>query len=188
MRTEFANVLEQLESTFYQQGLAKFQAADFQAAGFSSPMIPTQILTTIQSDEATHDTFIQQALTANGVTPLTCNFDFGNALSDVATMAATARVVEYVGVAAYSGAANLLDVPNFLDAAASILTVEARHQSLLNILSGTGSAIPSAFDVGFTPQEVLSIAGGFIKGPCDLGLNGESPCCLNSSTLVERHI
>jgi hypothetical protein len=92
-------------------------------------------------------------------------------------MVATARVVEYVGVAAYSGAANLLDVPEFLGTAASILTVEARHQSLLNVLSGTGTAIPSPFGVGFTPQEVLSIAGGFITGPCDLGLTGTSSLC-----------
>ncbi|KAJ6574140.1 ferritin-like domain-containing protein [Mycena capillaripes] len=181
---QFANVLEQLEASFYQQGLAKFQSADFTAAGFVSPTIPTQILTTIQSDEATHDTFIQAALTANGVTPLTCSFDFTSGLTDVATMAATARVVEYVGVAAYSGAANLLDVPEFLDAAASILTVEARHQSLLNVLSGTGTAIPSPFDVGFTPQEVLSIAGGFITGPCDLGLNATTSLAVTNKGAI----
>jgi hypothetical protein len=82
-------------------------------------------------------------------------------------------VVELVGVSAYLGGATLLDDPVLLDAAASILTVEARHQTLLNILAGQ-SSIPSAFDIALTPQEVLSIAGGFVDGPCDLGLTGES--------------
>lgn len=167
---QFANVLEQLETEFYSQGIAKFSDSDFQNAGFSSSMIATQALTGIQSDEATHLSFLQQALLANGATPLNCSFNFDSVLTDVPTMAATARVVEYVGVSAYLGGATLIDDPVLLDAAASILTVEARHQTLLNILSGTGSAIPQAFDIPFTPEEVLSIAGGFISGPCDTGI------------------
>ncbi|KAJ7725066.1 ferritin-like domain-containing protein [Mycena metata] len=166
---QFANVLEQLETTFYQQGIAKFQQSDFQAAGFSSALIATQTLTTIQSDEATHTTVIQQALKDNGATPLTCNFDFSSVLTDVPTMAATARAVEYLGVSAYLGAATLLDDPVLLDSAASILTVEARHQTLLNILAGA-SSIPQAFDIPLTPQEVLSVAGGFITGDCPTGI------------------
>jgi len=166
----FANVLEQLENQFYAQALAKFSDSDFSAAGFSTDIIPSQIFTAIQSEEASHQSFLQQALLDNGATPLNCSFNFDSVLTDVTTMAATARVVEYLGVTAFQGGATLIDDPIFLDAAASILTVESRHQTLLNILSGTGSAIPQAFDLAFTPQEVLSIAGGFISGPCDIGI------------------
>ncbi|KAF7330831.1 hypothetical protein MVEN_02422300 [Mycena venus] len=178
---QFANVLEQLETEFYAQGIAKFSDSDFQAAGFSSSLIATQTLTTIQGDEATHTTVIQQALQDNGAQPLKCNFKFDSGLTDVNTLAATARVVEFVGVAAYLGGATIIDDPVLLDAAASILTVEARHQTLLNILSGTGSAIPAAFDIPFTPQEVLSIAGGFIDGPCDLGLTPTNTLTITNS-------
>ena len=91
-------------------------------------------------------------------------------------MAATARVVENVGVAAYLGGATLLTDPIILGAAASILTIEARHQTILNVLSGTGSAIPQAFDIAFTPSDVLAIAGPFFSGPCDLGIPGSCNC------------
>jgi hypothetical protein len=170
--TEFANVLNQLEESFYTQALAKFQDSDFTAAGFPASQIAQQTLAGIQQNEQAHIDFLQQGLTDNGAQPLTCNFKFGNALNDVPTMLATARVVEYVGVSAFLGAANLLDDPTLLDAAASILTVEARHQTALNIMSSTGTSIPSAFDVGLEPGEVASIAGAFIDGPCDLGVNG----------------
>ena len=92
-------------------------------------------------------------------------------------MAATARVVEAVGVGAYLGGATLITDPVLLDAAGSILTVEARHQTVLNILSGTGTAVPSAFDIPLTPSEVLALAGPFIDGPCDLGIPGILPRC-----------
>lgn len=39
---EFADVLEQLETQFYTQALAKFQASDFTAAGFADPNVPIQ--------------------------------------------------------------------------------------------------------------------------------------------------
>lgn len=167
---QFADVLEQLESQFYAAGLKKFSDSDFTAAGFTASALAIQQLTNIQSDEATHATVLEAALTAVGASPVSsCSFNFDSALTDVATMAATARVVENVGVAAYLGAASLLSDPQLLEAAGSILTVEARHQTILNIISGSGTAIPAAFDLAMTPSEVLAIAGPFISG-CDLGL------------------
>lgn len=89
-------------------------------------------------------------------------------------MAATARVVENVGVGAYIGGALLLTDPRLLSAAASILTVEARHQTILNVLSSSGTAIPAPFDMAFTPSEVLAMAAPFFSGPCDVGIPGSS--------------
>jgi len=71
-------------------------------------------------------------------------------------------------VSAYLGGAALVDDRQILVAAATILTDEARHQTVLNMLNG-GVAIPSAFDVALAPSQVLALAGGFISG-CDLGI------------------
>jgi hypothetical protein len=97
-------------------------------------------------------------------------------------MAATARLVENVGVGAYLGAASLVTNPVLLTAAASILTVEARHQTILNVLGGATS-IPQAFDIALSPPQVLAIASGFISG-CDVGLPGTQ--LLYSAVLCRR--
>jgi len=47
-------VLEQLESQFYQEALAKFVEQDFIAAGFSAAAIATEQFAIIQADEAAH--------------------------------------------------------------------------------------------------------------------------------------
>ena len=113
----------------------------------------------------------QSTLQSLGATPPSgCQFNFDSVLTDVTTMVATARVVENLGVAAYLGAAHLLDDPVLLTDAASIATVEARHQTILNVLSGA-SAIPQAFDIPFSPSQVLAVASPFISG-CDLGVAG----------------
>lgn len=165
----FANVLEQLETEFYTQALSTFSDEDFVAAGYIDAQLPEQQFQVMQSDEQTHATTLQNELLNLGTTPITnCTFDFSNVLTDVSTMAATARVVENLGVSAYLGAAHLISDPQLLTAAASIMSVEARHQTVLNILEG-GSAIPQAFDIAFTPSEVLAVAGPFISG-CDTGV------------------
>ncbi|KAK0231347.1 ferritin-like domain-containing protein [Armillaria fumosa] len=182
---KFADVLEQLESSFYQSALSKFQASDFTAAGFVSASVPTELISVIQSDEATHSAALQSALKSAGEQPVTsCTFNFDSALTDVATMAATARVVENLGVAAYLGAAPLLSDPVLLQAAGSILTVEARHQTVLNLLSGTGGAIPQAFDIGFTPQEVLAVASPFLGAGCDLGVTANPTLTVTNTGAV----
>jgi len=182
---KFAEVLEQLETQFYTQALQKFVTQDFIDAGISVPDVAIQTFQNIMSHEAAHVQVLDQALADNGDTPVSgCSFNFGPVLTDVATMASVARVVEHVGVAAYLGGADILDDKNFLAAAATILTVEARHQSFLNVLAGATS-IPQAFDVALTPQDVLSIAGAFISG-CDpateIGLAPGNPPLAISNT------
>jgi hypothetical protein len=56
---EFANVLEQLETTFYSQAMQKFQPSDFTNAGFSSAQVAIEQITAISTDEATHTTILQ---------------------------------------------------------------------------------------------------------------------------------
>lgn len=166
---KFANVLEQLETEFYKQALAKFQESDFTTAGFVSASIPVQQFNSIAVDEATHTTVLASVLRSLGQEPISgCTFDFSSALTDVKTMAGVARLVENVGVSAYLGGAALIDDRQLLVAAATILTDEARHQTVLNMLNG-GVAIPSAFDIALAPSHVLALAGGFVSG-CDLGI------------------
>jgi hypothetical protein len=123
---------------------------------------------------------LEAALQAVGEAPLdTCVFNFDAVLTDVTTMATVARVVEQVGVGAYLGGATLLDDKNVLLAAASILTIEARHQSVLNVLNGA-NAVPQAFDIALTPEQVLALAGGFIQG-CDLGIPPNDPVAITNT-------
>jgi len=182
---KFADVLEQLESGFYEQALAKFKEADFTAAGFGTVNVPLEQFLTIQKDEATHSTVLQAALKSFGEQPITnCKFKFDSALTDVATMAATARVVENAGVSAYLGGAALITDPVLLTAAGSILTVEARHSTVLNILSSTGTPVPAAFDFALTPPEILALAGGFFDGPCDVGITSNPPLAITNTGAV----
>jgi len=168
---QFAEVLNQFELQFYTQASQKFQDADFSAAGFSVSDVPKQIFKNIQSEEQTHIDFLRAALSDKVVSG--CQFKFDSVLKDVSTMAGFARVMEQVGVSAFLGASILVSTPSILGAAASILTIESRHQSLLNTLNG-GSHIPQAFDQALTPQQILSLVAPLISG-CDLGIPPNLP-------------
>jgi hypothetical protein len=161
-------VLENLETQFYEQALKKFQPSDYSSAGYQSSEIIIEQITIIQQDEFVHVTVIEDILVQFGQTPMQCQFDFSSVLKDVSTMASFAQLVENVGVGAYLGAAHLIGDPRVLTAAASIVTVEARHQSVLNLFQGL-APIPQPFDLPLLPNEVLALAGPLIKG-CDLGI------------------
>jgi hypothetical protein len=92
-----ALTLENLESTFYKQGFAKFPASDFMALGLSQASIDT--LNAIAQTENTHVTTLQGVITKAGGTPVqACTYNFG--FTDAAGMVATARVLEAVGISA----------------------------------------------------------------------------------------
>lgn len=69
----------------------------------------------------------------------------------------------------YLAAAPLLTTPAILSVAASIATVEARHQTFIRAASQV-IAVPSAFDTPLGVRSVFSLAAGFIAS-CPEGSN-----------------
>ena len=159
---------EHLESNFYSQGFAKFPMSDFTALGLSDTSIKS--LMTVGQTEATHVTTLQAAIAGAGAKPVEpCTYNFDAALKDAKTMVATARVLEAVGVSAYLGAAPLVNSSDVLTAAATIVTVEARHQAFIRTASGA-EPVPAAFDTPLGPRAVFTLAAQFITS-CPEGSN-----------------
>ncbi|KAJ3387127.1 hypothetical protein HDU84_001036 [Entophlyctis sp. JEL0112] len=144
------------------QGLAKFTAADFQNLG-----LPTSVFTTFQSiaaDEATHvlalQTLIQNKFGVNMAVP-SCTYNFQAALANAQAFITTASVLERTGVQAYDGAAHLIAGNDVKNAAAAIGSVEARHSSFLNMLTGSAPN-PGPFETELGVRPIVTIAAGLI--------------------------
>jgi hypothetical protein len=161
-----ALTLENLETAFYQQGFAKFADSDFAALGLDAAGIAN--LKSIGGTEATHVTTLTSAVAGTGTQPVApCTYKFG--FTDAAGMVATASILENVGVSAYLGAAPLVKSGAILGVAASIVTVESRHQTFIRTAS-KAMAIPSAFDTPLGIRNVFTLAAGFIES-CPQGSN-----------------
>ncbi|KAJ3314034.1 hypothetical protein HDU76_002483 [Blyttiomyces sp. JEL0837] len=158
----FALTLEFLESTFYQQGLAKFDAAAFAAVGL--PPFVRQQFQTIATHEATHVTTLQAVVAAkfgqNMAVPA-CTYNFQTALANVQNFVTFASILERTGVSAYDGAIHLIQAADIKTAGAAIATVEGRHSAFLNLLTGVNPA-PGPFDTPLGIRPIVSIAAGLI--------------------------
>jgi hypothetical protein len=153
----YALTLEYLEAAFYNGATAANLALSSQAAAF---------LKVVTRDENAHVAFLKKALGRKAVT--SPEFEFGEANKNVEKFMATAYVLENTGVHAYLGQAPNIQSPEYLKAAGSILTIEARHASvigLLNEVEGNDIAPEGPFDVPYPAGKVLAAVKGtgFIK-------------------------
>jgi hypothetical protein len=150
----YALTLEYLEAAFYdtaaKNGIVKNAALK-------------QFLTTTKKDEDTHVATLKKALGSKAAKKP--SFDFGKAVTDVDTFAATAYVLENTGVHAYIGQAFNIKNPAYLGVALSIVTVEARHAGAIGLFLGKPIAPNGPFDTGYTASKVLAAVKGtgFIK-------------------------
>jgi hypothetical protein len=145
----YALTLEYLESAFYNAATKNNVAkGDKQLTAF---------LTTATKDEAAHVKFLKAGLGSAAVK--SPKFNFGKAVTDKATFAATAYVLENTGVHAYLGQAGNIANPKYLLAAASIVTIEARHSGAIGLYLGKAIA-PVPFDTGYTAAKVLAAVKG----------------------------
>jgi hypothetical protein len=135
----FALTLELLEATFYNTGM-----------GTSGLVTDTSYIAEIQDDENKHVTFLTNAITAAGGTPVTASDfqyldftggsgtnlgPFATVFTNYQTFLAVAETFEDTGVRAYKGQApNLLGNQTYLTAALGIHAVEARHASAVRYL------------------------------------------------------
>jgi hypothetical protein len=151
----YALTLEYLESSFY-NAAAKNNVAkgDKQLTAF---------LKTAQSDENAHVKALKKALGSKAVKEP--KFAFGKAVTDKATFAATAFVLENTGVHAYIGQAKNISNSAYLLVALSIVTIEARHSGAIGIYLGKPIAPSGPFDTGLPASTVLSAvkSTGFIQ-------------------------
>jgi rubrerythrin len=149
----FALTLEFLEAAFYNQAVKN--------GGLSGDVLAAAQI--VQAHENEHVAFLKKALGKAAVKSPT--FDFKDTVTNQSKFLPTAQALEDTGVRAYSGQAPKIFNKKVLAAAASILTVEARHASRFRTLNGQNFA-PRSFDQASSMKKILSDvkATGFITG------------------------
>ena len=156
----FAYALEQLEAAFY------IQVISTPYSGISA--VETTFLTEIRDHEVCHREFLKAALGANAIPALTVDFSSINFGSRTAVLGA-AKAFEDTGVAAYDGAGYLIQNAEYLTLAGKIVSVEARHASLIRNLREWGSYAGSdvvdsnGLNESLTIAQVLAIANTYLK-------------------------
>jgi rubrerythrin len=153
----YALTLEHLEYAFYRDGVGLFT---FGVDG-RGQSIDTSFAA-IRDHEGAHVETLTSVITDLSGEPVAeATYDFGDAYTDPMAFMMTAAALENTGVSAYDGAAQFITDPDLLTAAGSIVAVEARHASYLNLLTGE-IPFPAPFESPLTMDEVLEIAGPFI--------------------------
>jgi len=162
----YAYALEQLEAAFYTQVI------DTPYDGMSAT--EKTILTDIRDHEIIHRDFFKAALTAAAPTQiipgLEVNFSTIDFKSRTAVLGA-AKLFEDTGVAAYNGAGNLIKTADYLVLAGKIVSVEARHASVIGDLlkpntenfAGGDVVDNNGFDKATDPATILAAVKPYLK-------------------------
>jgi hypothetical protein len=157
----FAYALEQLEAAFYTQVIA--------TPYNSMPSAELTLLTDIRDHEVCHREFFKAALGTGAIKGLTPDFSAIDFTSRAAVLGA-AKVFEDLGVTAYDGIAYYITTPAYLAIAGAIVSVEARHASLIgnlltegNFTSSDQVSTTTGLNISNKPSAVLVGANTYLK-------------------------
>ncbi|WP_412061619.1 ferritin-like domain-containing protein [Rubrivirga sp. IMCC45206] len=161
----YAYALEQLEAGFY--------ATVIGASGFTSTFSADEqaILRDLAAHEGIHRDFFEAAIRgANGmpIPDLTPDFDSID-FSSRSNVLAVAQTFEDLGVSAYNGAGKYIESEAYLLLAGKIVSVEARHASVIaglitpNTIAASGVIDANGLDRALEPSAVLAAAAPFIR-------------------------
>ena len=160
----YAYALEQLEAAFY-TAVVKSPYDGISKGELS-------ILKSIRDHEVAHRQFLKKALGKKAIPSLEVDFSAVDFTSRKSVLG-TADVFENLGVAAYNGAGQLIKNVDYLAAAGSIVSVEARHAAAIaELLHGAtadavdgGNVDGKGLDGALSPAQVLPKAAPFIVTP-----------------------
>lgn len=149
----YALTLEHLEYAFYRDGTAQLSKGNFDDGVYDN-------LLRIRDHEKAHvDTLVSTITTLGGTPVEEQTYAFG--YTDANSFLMVAAALENTGVSAYDGAGAAIQNVDILNAAGTIVAIEARHASYLNLITGA-DPFPAAFETPKTRAEILKIAGPFI--------------------------
>lgn len=147
----FALTLEYLESAFYEEAKSR--------AGASGDL--KSLIETIGRDEEEHVGALTETIKKLGGKPVAePKFDFP--YSGTSGFLELAQTFEDTGVSAYNGAAPQIKSKEVLEAAGSIVQVEARHAAAIRLQNGDEPS-PLAFDAALPKAKVLKAVEPFIQ-------------------------
>jgi len=151
----FALTLEFLEAGFYTMALKNVD-------GLSG--MTKQLATTLRDNENEHVDALTATIKDLGGKPVPApGVDFGKAFASEDSFLETAQTFEDLGVGAYNGAGPMIESPDVLAAAGSIVQIEGRHAGVIRLVRGEPIE-ETPFDKGLTMEDVLAAAKPFIKG------------------------
>ncbi len=127
----FALTLEYLEAGFYNEATAYQRKTGFLRGRRNSQL--RTFLRTVTNDENQHVAELKKALGASAIKKP--SFNYRGDPKKVSTFMRSSFAFENEGVHAYSGQAFNIKNPAILAAALSIVTVEARHASVIGLIS-----------------------------------------------------
>jgi hypothetical protein len=147
----FALTLEYLESSFYREAKARAKASGELK----------RLIDQVARDEDEHVGALTETIKKLGGKPVAePKFDFPyNGTSGFLKLAQT---FEDTGVSAYNGAAPQIKSAEVLEAAGSIVQVEARHAAAIRLQNGDEPS-PLAFDPSLSEAKVLKAVEPFIQ-------------------------
>ncbi len=154
----YALTLERLEKAFYRRVLDRFSEREFENAKIFDGLgdyIRSRAYQNFQIISEHEDTHVRTLVAVirelDGEPVPVASYSFG--IKTVGDAVQIAKVLENTGVRAYDGAIAHIQRAEYLTAASTIATVEARHAAYLNLLNRT-RPFPSVFDNPVAPQTI----------------------------------